>query len=518
MAKDKRTKRGAAPSDHQAEIDAFPNTRAQLEQQLGAMTAYLQRLSAENPEELQRLLANPFGFNDLDPAAVGHHEPATPLERAQEKIYSAFEATSSRERIRLARETLKMSADCADAYVLLGNELATTPKEALSYYEQGIAAGKRALGEEPFEEFVGDFWHILDTRPYMRAMEGKSQALQALGRAKDAIDVLKEMLRLNPGDNQGMRYVLIALLLDVDDLDRAGALLKAYPDEASATWLYSRTLLKFRRAGDSPFPMRALAFAMVVNPHVPAYLTGEKPTPRSSAPYYSPGQDSEAVWYAQEQKRFWTRTPGAIEWLRTASDRIVSLPSDGEDAVLRYRVPGGSGPNFFLNTSTYARYTRCPACDELTKQRIRRLTVFLEPNAILVSRQQCRYCPHDDLLIAHADQIEASLERVLQESHADLIGNDYVVVGDVAAHIVKRRGDGPIQPDWVQTHTVLFREQRQYPEPWGTWLYDSDLFDPVEVELDDPVAGVHGFDFSELDAGIRVMPELPHGEEKKPAS
>ena len=42
----------------------------------------------------------------------------TPLDRAQEVMYRAFEASGA-EQVRLARKALEISPDCADAYVLL---------------------------------------------------------------------------------------------------------------------------------------------------------------------------------------------------------------------------------------------------------------------------------------------------------------------------------------------------------------------------------------------------------------
>src|SRR5690606_3453119 len=49
----------------------------------------------------------------------------TPLQQAQELIYEAWNATG-RKRIALAKKALKISPDCADAYVLLAEEEAQT--------------------------------------------------------------------------------------------------------------------------------------------------------------------------------------------------------------------------------------------------------------------------------------------------------------------------------------------------------------------------------------------------------
>ncbi len=82
-------------------------------------------------------------------------------------------------RVDLARQALTISPDCADAYLLLAEEAASSLEEARELLERGVAAGERALGPEPFEEDVGYFWGILETRPYMRPGRARRDALGA---------------------------------------------------------------------------------------------------------------------------------------------------------------------------------------------------------------------------------------------------------------------------------------------------------------------------------------------------
>src|SRR5947209_3453571 len=152
----------------------------------------------------------------------------TPLEQAQDKMYEAWEARSRKARVRLAREALAISPDCADAYVLLAEETARTPDEALKLYEEGVRAGERALGPEAFAEDAGNFWGILETRPYMRARAGVAECLWAMGEAGRAVEHFRELLRLNPGDNQGNRYPLARLLLQEGRDEELDALLGEY--------------------------------------------------------------------------------------------------------------------------------------------------------------------------------------------------------------------------------------------------------------------------------------------------
>lgn len=60
-------------------------------------------------------------------------------------MYDAWEATSHKRAVELAKKALMVSADCADAYVFLAEVTAKTPQEALGLYRQGVEAGERAL-------------------------------------------------------------------------------------------------------------------------------------------------------------------------------------------------------------------------------------------------------------------------------------------------------------------------------------------------------------------------------------
>lgn len=243
---------------------------------------------------------------------------ADSLRRAQDIMYDAFDEGDPHRRVQLAQKALAVSADCADAYVLLG-EHAASRAEALELFERGVAAGERALGPKAFQENVGCFWGILETRPYMRARERFAHALWTAGRRDETVEHLQEMLRLNPNDNQGIRYTLAGYLLFLGrDADLAN-LLERYPREGSATWAFTRALLAFRKQGDTAEAQRLLQAATKTNKHVVPYLLSEKMLPADQPDYYSWGDESEAIMYAQMFLAGWKDTAGAIDWVRRNS-------------------------------------------------------------------------------------------------------------------------------------------------------------------------------------------------------
>lgn len=218
-------------------------------------------------------------------------------------------------RVALAHEALAISPDCADAYLLLAEETAASPDETRELLEQGVAAGERALGPDPFEEGAGHFWGLIETRPYMRARAALAETLWALGEREEAVAHQFELLRLNPNDNQGIRYRQAEYLLALERDDELDELFAAYEDDDAAAFVYTKALAAFRRQGDSPESQTLRAEARKLNPHVPAYLSGRKRLPARPPDYVGFGDPSEAVDYAVGAKAQWESVPGALAWL-----------------------------------------------------------------------------------------------------------------------------------------------------------------------------------------------------------
>jgi len=245
----------------------------------------------------------------------GDADQDTPLAQAHGILLHAYQESDEQRRVQLAKDALGIFPDCADAYVLLA-EHAPSRKERLRLYEQGVAAGERALGPKPFQQESGHFWGLLDTRPYMRARLGLAHSLWIAGRRDEAVQHLQDMLRLNPDDKQGVRYTLAGFLLFLDRDDDLAHLLQQYPEAGSAAWAYTKALLAFRQQDDTPETRQLLKQAKKTNKHVPDYLLGLK-FPSSERPdYYSPGDENEALNYVGSFMAGWKDTPGAIAWLR----------------------------------------------------------------------------------------------------------------------------------------------------------------------------------------------------------
>ncbi len=211
---------------------------------------------------------------------------------------------------------------------------ATSLARRRALFTQGMTAGRREIGKQNFKQLQGEFWGWLETRPYMRARSGLAHTLMQMGEVDAAIGHFREMLRLNPNDNQGVRWTLLGCLMRQGATGPVEELLAAYEDDDSVHWVYGRVLLAFQAgAQDSRRMAMVLKNALRVNAHVPAILAGTTPPVRSPGGYITVGGADEATCYAGECGDLLRATPGAVEWLvqvsaglRTSKSPKLRLP------------------------------------------------------------------------------------------------------------------------------------------------------------------------------------------------
>jgi tetratricopeptide (TPR) repeat protein len=239
-----------------------------------------------------------------------------PPDRAQDLFYEAMEAPSEAEELKLLEKALKLDAGNVDVLLALLRYETFSPAEEIQFLQNLVQLAEMRLGPKAFKEFAGAFWGFHETRPYMRARERLAEALRHAGRHDEAIAEWNAMLELNPGDNQGVRYLLLPALLTLNRLEAARKLFEQYPGdlEFNAVFAWGRVLERFL-AEDLPGAVAALAAARKQNPHLQVYVKGHRQIPKTMPEAYAPGSKEEAVCYAEVVRAAWEKHPAALKWL-----------------------------------------------------------------------------------------------------------------------------------------------------------------------------------------------------------
>lgn len=291
------------------ESPASGDDKAGLDKVMASLTQIFGGRDFMSDAELDAFLDSKMASGEIPPSAA-----LDPLDEAQSLVYEAWN-TEGPEKVGLARRALDLCPDCADAYVILAQEDAKTREAALGLFKKGVDAGKRALPAGVFEKSQGKFWEVMETRPYMRARLGLAECLWDLGKKDEALGHLRELMRLNPVDDQGVRYILLQCLLESGADEELGDLLKLHGKDTSPEIGYTRALWLFRREGRSKSADAALAEARRANPYVPDYLLKRKPLPTRIPTVAEEGGEAEAEAYAAGALDAWNRTLGAADWL-----------------------------------------------------------------------------------------------------------------------------------------------------------------------------------------------------------
>lgn len=244
-----------------------------------------------------------------------------PVEAAQELAFRSMEEESDRKALDLARKALELDLDCIDARAVVIQITIHEPNEQVNAYRKLLAEARDKMGKEFFEENRGHFWEVVETRPFMRALEFLAILLASLERIGESIAVMEEMIDLNPNDNQGIRDTLLGLYLGEGDVLKARILLDKYPEDDLAVFSWGRAIERFL-SGDMGVASQALADAIDANPHVVAIMAGIEEM-SDDFDGYSPGDLNEARHCLLALEHVWEKQPDVIPWIESELHKLL---------------------------------------------------------------------------------------------------------------------------------------------------------------------------------------------------
>jgi tetratricopeptide (TPR) repeat protein len=268
-----------------------------------------------SPFAMEQMMRSMFGGGLLGGGLLGGGRRNAASE-AQDLAYEAMEASSPQRALQLARRALELNPRCVDALLIVARASGGTGEQLIEQVRAAVRAGEEELGKGSFEDNRGHFWGVLETRPYMRARAFLAELLAKAGRTIEAVEHLEAMLELNPGDNQGLRYVLLGHYLTLDRLDGAERLFREFDDEAGAFFAWGRVLHRFL-SGDQAAAQDALAEARKTNRFAEDYLSGRKRLPGQLPDCYGIGDENEGIVCAGELGQAWAKHPAAVSWLQS---------------------------------------------------------------------------------------------------------------------------------------------------------------------------------------------------------
>jgi len=261
------------------------------------------------------------------------HLKNDPQEMAQELAFQAFESTDPNLALELVEKALELDRECVDAMTIHAFLTAEDAAELIEKIEHAATHGEDRLGEDFFSEFMGDFWPMVEARPYMRTIKQLAQVLWMVGRRFDAVDNYENLLELDPADHMGHSQALLGCYLSMGEVQRSWDLLEEYDDDQSAILQWAWVLV-FLMAQDEEAAEDALEHALKMNIGAVPYLIGM--VDQDGEPGLAPpaaGSDEEAELCGLILGEAWRSKDEALFWLQQAllERGVIELEDDEEE-------------------------------------------------------------------------------------------------------------------------------------------------------------------------------------------
>lgn len=274
---------------------------------------FIQSQNFGSIEEINEFMSKNVVGKKIDEVIPQISSSITNQQKANDLMYDAYDNPPAKAK-KMATEALKLDPENVRALNFLADH-EKSAEAALKLYQKAMEFGKKQLGEKFFRENKGQFWAMIESRPYMSARLGFAHCLEDLEWNDEAIKEYNELLELNPGDNQGVRYALASLLLFTKNYKQFGKLYQKYTDEQSAFWLFNYALYLFATEEPTPKANKALLLADEANPFVIEFMTQHEKMTSDPEGYYSPGDKNEAAYYLMDNFRAWMNVENTLNWL-----------------------------------------------------------------------------------------------------------------------------------------------------------------------------------------------------------
>lgn len=165
-------------------------------------------------------------------------------------------------------------------------------------------------------------WGAIDNRPFLRAYKGLGFQYLKRGEINKALPIFRNILRLNPTDNQGVRAIVIYCYFDLGRVEDALEICKDYSDDTMEDMIYGKALALYllERRDEAE---QAVYEAIRILPLIARELVKRNhKVPRNfDGGYVANGSQDQAYNYVTIHGKFWKNAPGSIDLVKECLEK-----------------------------------------------------------------------------------------------------------------------------------------------------------------------------------------------------
>ena len=259
----------------------------------------------------------PKSFDDLEDSFGDLN-----AEKSDDLLFKAYDANTKAQAIKYAKEALKLNPNNIDAENVI-IEYEDDSIKRLEMRKEVLKKAENKLKKDGYfdKEYIGDFYLILETRPYMRTLHSYTLNLVELGRYTEAIKMAETMLTLCKSDNTGIRYLLIVLYVFLEKYKECDKLLKKF-HEVDSMVVFPEAIMYYKK-GEYDKCIDTLKVLHKSNKHIIKMLI-EDSDDATNINYYASGSREEASIAINTSFLLLASTPLFVEFVDKHKTEIRS--------------------------------------------------------------------------------------------------------------------------------------------------------------------------------------------------
>lgn len=243
------------------------------------------------------------------------------LKEANKIVKRALKEKNYNKKVKIAKEALRKSNKCAEAYIILSNDKALKSEEKIELLNKAASFTEEVIGKENITRLKRKDLNLDIVKAYIKVKYEVAKLLWINNERDKAISELKLILKIDEKDELVVRGTLLTWLIIEDRDEEALELISKYSSDNLIDIRFSKVLLLFK-SNNLQDAERALRIANAYNENVINYIIKLNRLPKDISEIKGNSKEEVAIRYYEKSKEAWDTINGVVDFIKDSRSRL----------------------------------------------------------------------------------------------------------------------------------------------------------------------------------------------------
>lgn len=243
------------------------------------------------------------------------------LKEANKIVKRALKEKNYNKKVKIAKEALRKSDKCAEAYIILSNDKALKNEEKIELLNKAASFTEEIIGKENITKLKSKDLNLDIVKAYIKVKYEVAKLLWNNNERDKAIGELKLILKIDEKDELVVRGTLLTWLIIEDKDEEALELISKYSSDNLIDIRFSKVLLLFK-SNNLQDAERALRIANAYNENVINYIIKLNRLPKDINEIKGNSKEEVAIRYYEKSKEAWDTINGVVDFIKESRSRL----------------------------------------------------------------------------------------------------------------------------------------------------------------------------------------------------